>query len=89
YTLKDGGKPEKVNIVINADSKSNTEKIVSINGGATEMSVSPNGKEIAFVFRGEVFVTSVEGGITKRITNTSQQERMIAFAPDGKTLYYS
>ncbi len=89
YTLKEGNKPQKVNISINADSKSNTEKIVSINGGATEMSVSPNGKEIAFVFRGEVFVTSVDGGITKRITNTPQQERMIAFAPDGKTIYYS
>lgn len=89
YTMKEGGKPEKVSISINADAKSNSERIVPISGGATEMSASPNGKEIAFVFRGEVFVTSVEGGITKRITNTPQQERMIAFAPDGKTLYYS
>lgn len=89
YTLKENGKPEKVNISINADSKFNTEKIVPINGGATEMSVSPNGKEVAFVFRGEVFVTSVDGGITKRITNTPQQERMVAFAPDGRTLYYA
>ncbi|MBS1626559.1 MAG: PD40 domain-containing protein [Bacteroidetes bacterium] len=89
YTLKEDGKPEKVSIVINTDSKLNTEKIVPIYGGATEMSVSPNGKEIAFIFRGEVFVTSVDGGITKRITNTPQQERMVTFAPDGKTLYYA
>jgi len=89
YTLKQGGKPEKVNIIINADTRGNVEKNVTINGGATEMSVSPNGKEIAFVFRGEVFVTSTDGSYTKRITNTPQQERMVAFAPDGRSLYYA
>jgi tricorn protease len=89
YTLKDGGEPKKVAISIGADFRGNTEKIVPINTGATEMSLSPNGKEIAFVVRGEIFVTSVEGGVTKRITNTAQQERMIAFSTDGKTLYYS
>ncbi len=89
YTMKDGAQPKKVSINVNADIRSNAEKIVPINGGATEMSVSPNGKEIAFIFRGEVFVTSVEGGITKRITNTPQQERMVAFGADGRSLYYS
>ncbi len=89
YTMKENGQPQKVSIAINADARSNAEKIVPINSGATEMSISPNGKEIAFVFRGEVFVTSVEGGITKRITNTPQQERMIAFGRDGRSLYYS
>lgn len=89
YTLKENGKPGKVNITINADARGNIEKNVAINGGATEISVSPNAKEIAFVFRGEIFVTSVDGSSTKRITNTPQQERMVAFAPDGRTLYYA
>jgi tricorn protease len=89
YTIKENGQPKKVPVTVNADSRSNAEKIVSINGGATEFDVSPNGKEIAFVFRGEIFVTSVEGGITKRITNTPQQERTVVFSPDGRTLYYA
>ncbi len=89
YTMKEGGKPEKLNVAIAADFRGNTEKIVPINTGATEMSLSPNGKEIAFVVRGEIFVTSVEGGITKRITNTPQQERMIAFSNDGRSIYYA
>ncbi len=88
YTMKEGGKQQKVNISINSDSRTNTERIVSIGGGATEFAVAPNGKEIAFVFRGEVFVTSMEGGITKRITNTAKQERMIAWSPDSKKLIY-
>src|SRR5205085_6152712 len=89
YTMKDGGSPMKVNISINADIRGKDEKILPINTGITHTALSPNGKEIAFVVRGEVFVTSVEGGITKRITNTPQQERTVQFSPDGKSLYYA
>ena len=53
------------------------------------MVISPNGKELAFLVRGEIFVTSVEGGITKRITNTPQQERSVSFTPDGRSLVYA
>ncbi|MFX5813242.1 hypothetical protein ABTE31_21290, partial [Acinetobacter baumannii] len=48
-----------------------------------------NGKEVAFTFRGEVFVTSVDGGITKRITNTPSQETQVSFSPDGKSIIYT
>ncbi|MEO7530610.1 MAG: S41 family peptidase [Sediminibacterium sp.] len=89
YTQKGAGNGKKVNITIAADAKSNNEKVVSVNGGARDMAVSPNGKEVAFIFRGEVFVTSVEGGVTKRITNTPEQERLVSFSPDGKTLLYA
>ena len=90
YTQKGAaGKPQKVAITITSDNKSNNEKIVPVNGGARDVSVSPNGKEVAFIFRGEVFVTSVEGGITKRITNTPEQERLVSFSPDGKSLLYA
>lgn len=89
YTQKTNGKSNKVNISIAADAKSNNEKVVPVTGGARDMAVSPNGKEVAFIFRGEVFVTSVEGGVTKRITNTPEQERLVSFSPDGKTLLYA
>ena len=89
YTMKEGGNAEKVKVNIVNDGRTNDEKILPINTGVTQTALSPNGKEIAFVVRGEVFVTSVEGGLTKRITNTPQQERMVKFSPDGKSLYYS
>ncbi len=88
YTLK-SGQPEKVNIVIHTEGKSNNEQIIPINGNADEMAVAPNGKEIAFIARGEVFVTSVEGGVTKKITDTPEQERFLSFTPDGKGIVYS
>ena len=89
YTQKPGGEPQKVAIRIAEDGRNSLEKILPVNGGVTEMKLSPNGKEIAFVFRGEIFVTSVEGGITKRITNTPWQERSVSFSPDGRSLLYA
>jgi tricorn protease len=89
YTMKENGEPQKVKISINNDTRGNDEKILPINTGVTQTALSPNGKEIAFVVRGEVFVTSVEGGYTKRITNTPQQERTVGFSPDGRSLYYA
>lgn len=89
YTLADGSEPKKVAIRITNDGRTGTEKNVPINGNMSEFELSPNGKEIAFVTRGEVFVTSVESGQTKRITNTPQQERMVQWSPDSKSLVYA
>lgn len=89
YTLKSGAQPQKVTINIAADTRVNNERIVNVSGSVRDMAVSPNGKEIAYIFRGEVFVSSVEGNLTKRITNTPEQERSVSFSPDGKALLYS
>jgi len=89
YTMKEDGEPEKVNVTIRTQLKSNPDKFITINGGIREMDISPDGKEIAFVARGEVFVTSVNGSMTKRITNTPEQERFVTFTPDGSGVVYS
>ncbi len=89
YTQKPGGDPVKVNIRVGADGRDAIDKIVPVNGGFTEVSLSPNGKEFAFVFRGEIFVSSVDGKTTKRITNTPWQERTVSFSPDGRSLVFA
>lgn len=89
YTQQEGGAPQKVKIQIFNDGRAGVEKNVSINGNVTEFELSPNGKEIAFITRGELFVTSVEGGQTKRVTNTPQQERMVEWSNDGRSLIYA
>ena len=57
--------------------------------GATSLAVSPGGKEVAIIIRGDVFVTSVDHKTTKRITNTPEQERNLSFSKDGRIIYYS
>jgi Tol biopolymer transport system component len=89
YTLEAGGDPRKVAIQIAEEGRSTRDRIVPVNDGFTEATLSPNGKEFAYVFRGEIFVSSVDGGITKRVTNTPWQERSVRFSPDGRSLVFA
>ncbi len=87
YTMKPGQKPEKVavDIVVDADESPATLRIT----GGSDASVSPDGKQLAFVSRGEVFVTDVEYSSVKQITNTPDAESDVIWGKDGRTLYYT
>ncbi|MCD4735195.1 MAG: PDZ domain-containing protein [Bacteroidales bacterium] len=89
YTLKPDDKPVKVPVSLSTDEKENQTGFLSFTKGATEMELSPSGKEIAFIVRGEIFVTSVDFETTKRVTNTPEQERSVSFSPDGRSLLYA
>lgn len=62
---------------------------ISANGSISEFAISPDGSEIAYIFRGEVFVTDTEFSDTVRVTNTPGQERSISFSPDGDSLLFA
>jgi len=88
YTLQEGGEPRRVGISIAAD-RSEKELVRQIRkSGATAISVSPSGKEVAFVMHGDVYVTAVDYNTTKQVTNTPEQERTIDFSPDGRSIVY-
>lgn len=89
YTIKEGGQPSKVKVNIISDQTENDLIHRLMSNGATSIAVSPNGKEVAFIVRGDVYVTSVEYETTRQITETPQQERNIDFSPDGRSLVYS
>ncbi len=89
YTMAPGQGAKKVAITIASDAKATNERVVPVTNGAGDLAVAPSGKEVAFIARGDVFVTSVEGGVTKQITRTPEQERSVGFSPDGKALVYS
>ena len=89
YTVKEGAKPQKVNISITTDNAEPSLVRQIRSNGATEIALSPSGKEVAFVMHGDVYVTSVDYKTTKRITDTPQQERNVSFSPDGRALVYA
>lgn len=89
YTLQEGQQPRKLQIQIVTDQVEPESVLQNMSSGAREIALSPNGKEIAFIVRGDVFVTSVEYPTTKRITNTPSQERSVSFSPDGRSLVYA
>jgi len=89
YTQREGAAPRLVPVLLSADARSNNEVVVPISGGAREFAVSPNGKEIAVVVRGGIFATSVDGGVTKRVTSSFGQEAGVAFSPDANAIIYA
>ena len=88
YTQQPTGKPKKVVIELihdDADQISN----LTLTRGATSATVSPDGKQVAFIARGDVFVTSVEYNTTKQISNTPQLEAGLSWGADNRSLYYA
>ena len=89
YTQRIGSEPQKVNIEIVNDQEPE-QRVKQDFKGAGNFALSNDGKLIAFVSRGEVFVTGVdEYDTTKQITHTPQAERSPSFSKDGRTLVYS
>ena len=89
YTVKEGAQPQKVYISITTDNDEPSLIRQVRSWGATEIALSPDSKEVAFIMHGDVYVTSSEYKTTKRITDTPQQERNLSFAPDGRSLVYA
>lgn len=89
YTLKNGEEAQKINVFIKNEDRYLPIKNEIFSSGVTDMDISPSGKEVAFIVRGEVFVTSLEGSTTKRITTTQSQERSVSFSPDGRSILYA
>lgn len=61
YTMKTGGgAAQKLNVQISADEHLDATEQKTLTSGATEYSVSPNGKLMAFSVRGEVFIKEAD-----------------------------
>ena len=88
YTQKDGGKAQKLSISLTRDDVENIADL-TFTGDARQAVVSKDGKQVAFVARGEVFVTSTEYTTTRRITETAGAEADVDFAPDGRSIVYA
>lgn len=88
YIKREGKQTVKLNVTIAADDTSNDRAILSVGMGG-DSDVSSDGKQLAFIYRGEVFVTSVDYSTTKQITHTAAAESDVCFSPDGRKVAYA
>lgn len=89
YTMPEtGGTPSKIAIDIVTDS---SEPMVyrRFSTGAEEAVPSPDGNQVAFASRGDIFVTSAGYSTTKQVTSTPQHESHPSWGADNRTLYYA
>ncbi len=77
----------KLHIEVHAD-KAAPEKVVTFTQNATEFSLSPDEKHIAFVVHGEIFLMPRIGGKARRLTDSPAFDHGVAWAPDGKKILF-
>ena len=86
---KDGASPEKLAFTAAADTLADRE-FKQVGRAPSEIALSPDGKTMAFVADGDVFVRATEDKApTRRVTEGEGRERDIAWSADGLTLYFA
>ncbi|TDM08211.1 MAG: peptidase S41 [Ideonella sp. MAG2] len=76
YTLSPGAsQPSKLVLSVAVDTQARAQEPLTLRQGATEVALSPDGQEMAFVVRGDIFVASTEFG-----------DKEVAYLEDRNTL---
>ncbi|WP_261345320.1 S41 family peptidase [Tuwongella immobilis] len=79
----------KLKILAYADDKTNPERTTTYSRDISEYEISPDEKSVAFVVRGEIFLTPVGSSApAKQLTDWPGNDGQLAWAPDGKSLVF-
>ncbi len=86
----DGGTPQALAITLRGAASSPLMERVNLSTQVGELALSPDGKKVAVISRGEIYAgSSKEAGEAARITNTVAPESFVSWSPDSKKLIYS
>ncbi len=89
YDVK-AGNEKKLNISIVRNQLLPKEKNYDVRGSISAFDVSPDGKKLAFVSRGELFVSDVDGKFVQQIKrNTAERVREVKWMSDNKTILFN
>ncbi len=89
YDVK-SDRESKLSISIYRNNVLPREKDFDVRGNITAFDVSPDGKKLAFVSRGELFVSDIEGKFIQQINRRSAERvRELKWMSDNRTLLYN
>ena len=84
------GSAQKVKISLANNNPLEKSKDFNSSGNITNFSVSPDNKKLAFVSRGELFVSDVKGKFIKQIAiKNTERVKEVEWLKDNKTLLYT
>lgn len=86
----DNGKANEVPITLRGTAAGALTEKMNLSGQIREFTLSPDGKKIAVVARGEIFAASAkDGGDAQKITDTPAPESFAAWSPDSQKIVYT
>jgi tricorn protease len=84
------GDANKVAIALRGAPAATGVEHLTLTTGFQDLSLSPDGKKLAFTAHGDVFAASAtDGGDAARVTATPAVEAQLAWAPDSRRLVYA
>lgn len=87
YDVRKGGKAEKVSITLTDDDIYSRSEYRKVGGSLTSFSLSPDGKRVLVVARGDIFSLPAEKGPVHNISRSPQShERDADWSPDGSRI---
>lgn len=92
YTLdlNNNAKPQPVSVTFSADFADLDTQRLNVGREISEQALSPDGKTIAVIARGQVFVRCTDENFpTRRVTTGNGRARGLAWSPDNRVLYFS
>ncbi len=82
--------PHRLDIGISRNTVLPKEKDYDVKGHVSALDISPDGKKLAFVSRGELFVSDAEGKFVRKIERGSAERVMeVKWLKDNKTLLFN
>ncbi len=89
YDVK-SDKTDKLDIAIIRNNVLPKEKDFEVKGAISAFDISPDGKKLAFVSRGELFVSDIEGKFIQQVKRGSAERvREVKWLSDNKSLLFS
>ncbi|MFD2284915.1 peptidase S41 [Pedobacter petrophilus] len=82
-------KTEKVAISTSRNQVLSKEQEYDVKGNISAFDASTDGRKIAFVSRGEVFVSDADGKFIRKITNSGERAMECKWLADNKTILFS
>jgi tricorn protease len=84
------GKASEILVALRGTAANPLTERVNLSTQIRELALSPDGKKVAVVSRGEIFAASAkDGGEAVRITRSVAPESFVAWSPDSRKLIYA